>query len=672
MFATAVVALAAPGVAQAATVLVSTSGNDLTCARGGGACATPEQAFAVAEAGDTVQFGPGAFPAGGVDLRERLILRGAQAGVDARTRAGGTQAAPGGETVLYDVNPATLEDGLIEVFPAAAGATVDGFTFTGNQGSGNFSGAGLITYDGGGGFTIANNVMSHNTFGFYMSSSGDATVVTHNQFLSNNKLAAGATRRGLYSELAKNVTIQQNSFVENPYAATIHSVRAGGGEDVIVTENQIIGGGSFTLADVDGVKFADNTFSGGTGAGVVLGGDGLRKVQVVRNAITGKVTGGIRMVNYGPADEQSRGITVRQNTITGTQDRDGGAIWIGPEGAAGEALIVNNRIVDNTSAGLRNEDPDASVDARQNWWGCNNGPGSAGCDGVTSPDGGSNPQFTPWLTLSLSATPSDIESGATSSLLARLSNLSAGGRARASQGAADGPFFNTAFAVFGSAPDGTFVPAGPVPLEPATLAARSSFTAISRPTEVNVTVDNQTVRIINADPPQPDVVVDIEPSDPTLRPGQGAALAIVLVNRGNRIARRLRACLSLSRKLDLSGARCREFARLRPGQSIIYRVPVRALLSACRGGLTYRLRLQVAGQSVRADTAAGRLLAGLCRRLACPAAAAGRTVGARSGGVADRPRRVRARAACWRDRGPGVRLAAPPVASLPPLSVQAV
>ena len=53
--------VAFPAAARAATVSVTTTGDDATCTRAGGPCLTLARAVAVAADGDTVQVGPGQF-----------------------------------------------------------------------------------------------------------------------------------------------------------------------------------------------------------------------------------------------------------------------------------------------------------------------------------------------------------------------------------------------------------------------------------------------------------------------------------------------------------------------------------------------------------------------------------------------------------------------------------
>ncbi len=67
----------------------------------------------------------------------------------------------------------------------------------------------------------------------------------------------------------------------------------------------------------------------------------------------------------------------------------------------GSADLKVNRIVGNATTGLNNVD--GTVNAENNWWGCNEGPGMAGCDSVTGAA-----DFTPWLVLNVSASPNPI------------------------------------------------------------------------------------------------------------------------------------------------------------------------------------------------------------------------------------------------------------------------
>ena len=197
------------------------------------------------------------------------------------------------------------------------------------------------------------------------------------------------------------------------------------------------------------------------------------------------------------------------------------------EGSQDGVEIQHNRIVYNAGGGLSNADPDADVDARDNWWGCNTGPGPnpscAGCgpdpdptcDEVAHPGAGSTPSFTPWMTMSFTATPSVANAGDRSTLA-----LVAGPPQRRSH--AGGPVL----------PDRR----GRVRLHaarhahatrrarstPADVSASSAYQAGAEdPDELRSTIDRQTLRIKILRPPDSDVVPYVVPDDDTLTPGPG-------------------------------------------------------------------------------------------------------------------------------------------------------
>ena len=184
---TVVVALAlTPAAATAATVRVSTSGNDSTCTRDGSACATLGQGVAIAAPGDVVAVGAGDFPVGatdgaGVRITKPLDLRGAQYNVDARTRSGA-------ETVLHPALGAGPYQGLLYVDTGAAGTSIRGFRIQGTAASGGLGGAGIYTEQSGtdGGYTISENVLANNSIGLLLHASGSVvTTVARNAFLAN-------------------------------------------------------------------------------------------------------------------------------------------------------------------------------------------------------------------------------------------------------------------------------------------------------------------------------------------------------------------------------------------------------------------------------------------------------------------------------------------------------
>jgi hypothetical protein len=130
-----------------------------------------------------------------------------------------------------------------------------------------------------------------------------------------------------------------------------------------------------------------NTIAGaGAGTGVAIRGR-ITAPLVTRNAILSHATG-VSVAPNTPGAHSANGTVVSFNRI------------IAPAG------------VSNTTG--------VAVDARENWWGCNAGPGNAGCSavsGVTS--------FNPWLILELDG-PSQATIGQAVTMRARLTRNSDG------------------------------------------------------------------------------------------------------------------------------------------------------------------------------------------------------------------------------------------------------
>lgn len=690
----------APGAAQAApkTVFVAVGGVDgASCgASAATACRTITRAIALAAGGDTVSVGPGRFDVEGAGERTRgividkqLTLLGAQAGVDPRPadpldpRSPSPRSVDSGlETVIVDSDTSitSKSTGLFDA-RTVSNVTVDGFTFAGNDiGAGLFVGQKGVSSGGRtnfGGYTVLNNIFVTSMTGLYIDNSGAPSRVRHNVFGDLGPAPAGASNgSGFYSSESQSITFEENYFHNNARAG-VADARTWGinpatgrpgvvpgipavSHDFAFTGNVSRAGSGPVFASIDGLRITDNTIETGGSTGIQLSGDSLDDVQILRNTISGMRTYGINLTQAVPRGLENGTVEIGRNTILDTRDptAPGVGIRIGAEGAGGPLTIAYNRIVGNGGGGLQNADPDAQVDARRNWWGCNAGPIPGldpGCDHATAPAGGAQPAFTPWLTLSLAAVPPVLYAGDRSTLTAAVDNLSDGTTAA-------GPFFLTGEAIFGSTPAGAHDPQT-VPLDDADVHASSAYRAgADDPDELRTTVDNQTVRILIQRPARPDVVptVDVLPTPPPappapptpLTPGQRAEIVATLVNRGNAPARRVRACLRFSHRLQRSGDACRVIARLRPGHTRTFRLAVRVPVDACAGPLRTQLRMRVDGRGARVDHARSRLLAGPCRPQPCPTIARSRpAAGAAATRRAGRhdtsdPSRARARAAC--------------------------
>ena len=333
----------------------------------------------------------------------------------------------------------------------AANVVVDGFVFSGNQngwGLRTEGESGTIDY---GGYRIRNNIFTGNRVGMYLRDGRD-TVVSNNLFHdSGAQGSAEPNGHGIYADdSAIDVTISDNQFRENAMSLSLVPGPGDDAANVSYSRNVSINDAhGVNFNGVDGLDIIDNTMQGGAEGAISLVGSGLDNVLVEGNRITEKGSYGINLNTYG-ATENGK-VTIRENTILRTRATGSGAgmaITLANNSISEPLTIVKNRIVDSAKIGLRNRET-TKVDARRNWWGCNLGPGTEGCDSVIAQDSGLIPAFAPWLTLSLSLrdTATPVPAGGSATLFARVANLSAGGLA-------DGPFFRQAPARFASEPAG--------------------------------------------------------------------------------------------------------------------------------------------------------------------------------------------------------------------------
>ena len=167
-------------------------------------------------------------------------------------------------------------------------------------------------------------------------------------------------------------------------------------------------------------------------------------------------------------------------------------------GLPGDTSVVDakfNRIVGHTE-GLHSESP--SVTVENNWWGCNAGPSTVDCDGVTG-----TADFDPWLVLGLSASPTTIAVDGTSMLTADLTENSDGDNTFAMGNVPDG--ITVTF-------DGTLGSVSPLASGTAGGMASADYTAgsIAGTGTASATVDNQTVSVdIEIEPVgQPTLFID--------------------------------------------------------------------------------------------------------------------------------------------------------------------
>lgn len=347
--------------------------------------------YNAAAAGDILNVTAGEFNEPGFALAKAITIRGAQAGVDARTRG----ASETGETVLsgngriFDLN--------------ASNITLDGLYFR------NLAHRGLDSYSNPNNFSVRNcvfNVISTNNQGGAIQFGGGANL-TANNFVFEKNLVKGSTYGYLLyflhsasDGLIQDNTLNSGSFMFGPF----------GQPDGWQIKNNLFDG------EINGTPYEGYPINAQFGNAVVQG-NTLRKLyagmqlsivggSVTNNVFEDNARYGLELFGGAWNSAVSTNATISNNTFTyngtGTNSR---ALRIGrTTGNANEGLdpapgingstinITNNSFVDlgftpdvKAIAFLGNN----TLNATCNWWGAATTP-SAKVSG--------NVNFTPWLT----------------------------------------------------------------------------------------------------------------------------------------------------------------------------------------------------------------------------------------------------------------------------------
>ncbi|HKO36534.1 MAG TPA: Calx-beta domain-containing protein [Pyrinomonadaceae bacterium] len=127
--------------------------------------------------------------------------------------------------------------------------------------------------------------------------------------------------------------------------------------------------------------------------------------------ITGTGTNGLEMI--GPMTHAN----MTTSTVTGFAT----GISLTNSSATPLTAVANfNRIISTTTA-IDNPN-NQTVDLEKNWWGCNAGPGNTGCGAVV----GTGADFDPWIVLGVTASPTSVTPGGSSTITADMTDTSAG------------------------------------------------------------------------------------------------------------------------------------------------------------------------------------------------------------------------------------------------------
>lgn len=364
------------------------------------AFSTIQSAANAAPAGSTIRVCAGDYPER-VSTNKNLNFLGPQAGVDARVARTNVLAEATVGTVAGSFN-----------LPLTSGtAMVDGFRLSNPGATADLT---AIYLSGGSNHVIQNNIYQGTRRSTFFASTPGLTF-RHNR--------SHSAYDGFFGSSA-NVTIEENLFVGGHPSGAVNTTSGSQFSNYRIINNVINGGtGNFAVlfATLDS-QVSGNVVTTPGGSAIFIGG-GNTNLSISNNSITGgagtaiSVSGGF---GY-PADA---GINITGNDLRNNVR----AINVGTGANTTTGIEVHhNRFVGNSTAAITNAST-TSVNAENNWWGCNYGPGAggAGCTGTQNGITGTGTvDASPWLTLTSSASPVNVGVGETSAVQSRLTVNSA-------------------------------------------------------------------------------------------------------------------------------------------------------------------------------------------------------------------------------------------------------
>jgi hypothetical protein len=398
-----------------------------SCGAQGSPCQTISQAVANASSGDTIVVAPGTYDESVSIFTSDLTLEGAQTGnPGSAARAAedpATESVVTGGTILVDADHVTL-DGFSfgfagnQVFTQAASSTIENDVFSGYQPEGCCDSA-L------GGSTAPDAEVVHNYF----------TSPTAHLFDSG-----GAVVQWSSPADCSGVDVSDNIF-DDASADDLSNIfffcdGQSGEAPVTVSGNQDIGNNSsFAIfqAMAGPVDVTGNTVSmvtANAGTGMIFDDDpNLGAVHIRGNTLTGSPFRAVKIIVgndccgfAGPIDAP---FTITGNDFSG----NGVGVYVGAGAlVSGASVVLRANNLSNESGdgdpatGLYNgANPGATVDAGDNWWGCNAGPNQTGCSTVSG-----TVADAAWLVLNVSASLSSLQTGARTAVTADLTHDSSG------------------------------------------------------------------------------------------------------------------------------------------------------------------------------------------------------------------------------------------------------
>ena len=373
------------GVWAASTWFVSPTGTPSGVS--GGSCTNPSfntisLAIAAASSGDTIQVCAGTYNEQ-VQINKTLALKGARAGVDARTRTATNESI-----ITHPCGPVQI---------IADKVVLDGFTIQGSTlnpttnpacfGSGIWSNPGEFASDVGG-HQILNNIVQNNISGIELDSHCDfPTLVQFNLIQNNNNPGAGSGN-GIQDNFGLcNATIDSNKFVGNSSSGALlfGPPVTSNGSNITVSNNEFSSNGSaVALLGVTSSAISGNNSHNSVGTfGDIDVFGGVNVLSVTCNNLASGAGRGIQVEDPFAVGPNSN-VTINNNNISGY-----------PVG------------LEEDTGGYTPATPN-SLNATLNWWGSSTGPTIASNTGGTGEpivDMDGVVKFSPFLTTFSSCAP---------------------------------------------------------------------------------------------------------------------------------------------------------------------------------------------------------------------------------------------------------------------------
>jgi hypothetical protein len=328
----------------------------------GSPCLTIQYAISQSVAGDTINVAAGTYNEQ-VQINKTLTLKGAQAGVDARTR--------------IPTNESIIDNACGPVQIMADNVVLDGFTVQGSTLSDPCFLSGIWTNPGysgtQGGHQILNNIVQNNISGIELDSTCVNPTLVQFNLIQNNSNPGPGSGNGIQTNFGLcNATIDKNKFSGDTSSSVLINAGPGGGNNLAVTNNELVAGTPERIVFV-GVTNSAINFNTSIGSTALNG--------PIRFAGT------------------NSNITINSNVLRN------GVRGIKVDGTNTNITAHLNCIEGNTVAGL---DVTAgaysgTLNAENNWWGSASGPtiasnpGGTG-DAIIDPSGVVD--YTPFLTSS--------------------------------------------------------------------------------------------------------------------------------------------------------------------------------------------------------------------------------------------------------------------------------